>query len=323
MYRLQRSYDEMAQALNKQRQEQERDLRRNWLSLQAERDQFFRLRESEHRRSLSARSPSASRSPMTESPPYIFRCPFSTRAEAGYIFPASSPATAHGKVWDRYHQEQIELVDPAQAEAIGEYIPEVDPPPHPLKDCGVAHVMVKDDSSSSFLHRVDDSGGTSHGSFQEHPTRASVPTCTSPQVTPKSSPLFPAAPSAQIENTFWVTVWQGFHRDGRSARVIVHHYYRHISHVIEKAARDLCCMPAPSILYTPDGKTIADLKQLKPGNHYLIFPSGCLYRESAVPTLLLEILASGQRKRIAELCEGCPARNATRIVPISSVMELY
>jgi hypothetical protein len=95
----------------------------------------------------------------------------------------------------------------------------------------------------------------------------------------------------EISFSFWITVWPGFHRNGVPVRVLVHRSFKSLDHVIQHAAAECYCRPSPTILYTPDGKTVSSLEQLIPSGNYLIFPSGSLYREECVPTALLEALA--------------------------------
>ena len=124
--------------------------------------------------------------------------------------------------------------------------------------------------------------------------------------------------AAPTSYSFWVTVWPGFHRGGAPVRVLVHHNYKTLNHVIQHAAAECNCRPSPSILYTPDGKTVSSLDQLIPSGNYLIFPSGCLYREESVPTALLEMLAFTMRSSLGIISGPQYRSNSSAQVPFTA-----
>lgn len=102
-----------------------------------------------------------------------------------------------------------------------------------------------------------------------------------------------------LDAPMWITVWPGLHRNGNPHRILVNKGYRLLQPVIEKAAKETTCQPTPNVLYTPDGKPIAQLHQLVHGSDYLILPSGCRYNEETVPTLLLQKLVKSARDELA------------------------
>lgn len=133
----------------------------------------------------------------------------------------------------------------------------------------------------------------------------------------------PGGGGSPLQSTFsyWITVWPGFHRNGNPVRVFVHSNYKHISHVIQRAAEDCRCNPPPGILYTPDGKTVTSLEQLVPSGNYLIFPSGALYREESVPTALLELLAFTMRSSLSAPGSHVPQYRSNSSVPVPFTAE--
>jgi hypothetical protein len=90
--------------------------------------------------------------------------------------------------------------------------------------------------------------------------------------------------------TFWITVWPGVERGGGSQRLLVA-AFRSMDALLAAAAKATKCAPAQSCLFTPDGRSIYHLEGVRPGRDYVVFPSGCMYREDTLPTLLLEKLA--------------------------------
>jgi len=132
----------------------------------------------------------------------------------------------------------------------------------------------------------------------------------SPRTTPRNSPArneqatprsfnhaknFSATPprkyGMQVEGPFWITVWPGLERHGHPTRVLLQSY-RTMQQVIEKACKETKTQPQPNVLYTPDGRTVANLADVRPGLDYLVIPSGTMYREDSVPTALLKKLVT-------------------------------
>jgi hypothetical protein len=90
-----------------------------------------------------------------------------------------------------------------------------------------------------------------------------------------------------VGSPFWVTMWRGTHRDGEPHRVHAARC-RSLQQLIDRAAKETVCQPAPTVIYTPDGRPITDLSAVRPDGDYLIHPAGFQYHEETVPTRLLE-----------------------------------
>lgn len=102
--------------------------------------------------------------------------------------------------------------------------------------------------------------------------------------------------------SFWITVWPGFYRSGQPKRICVNPRTTYFQTVLERAASATRCTPAPTILFTPDGKSVYDLDGLVANGHYLIAPSAVKYHVDMVPNALLRELV-----RAAEaVVEGRP-----------------
>lgn len=97
-----------------------------------------------------------------------------------------------------------------------------------------------------------------------------------------------AVPSA-VRGPQWITVWPGYSRGGQPKRLLVHPDFT-FPQLAERAAQETNSRPAPRVLYTPDGRTVSTLEELRPGTDYLVLPGGSRYSENNVPTLLLEKL---------------------------------
>ncbi|KAG5496211.1 hypothetical protein JKF63_02512 [Porcisia hertigi] len=100
--------------------------------------------------------------------------------------------------------------------------------------------------------------------------------------------------------SFWINVWPCFGdtavaRAQHPIRVLVQGRYHYFEDVLEKAAKLTDCKPASHCFYTPDGCPIRDVKDLVSENHYLLFPSGGLYRKHSIPTALLWLLYTDAR----------------------------
>ncbi|KPI90812.1 hypothetical protein ABL78_0045 [Leptomonas seymouri] len=96
--------------------------------------------------------------------------------------------------------------------------------------------------------------------------------------------------------SFWIHVWPCFGSTVcctlRPTRVLVRGCYRFFEDVVERAAAQTKCQPACPSLYTPEGRPVWGLEELRAEQHYLLFPSGGYYRKQAVPTALLWLLYS-------------------------------
>eukprot|EP00759_Apiculatamorpha_spiralis_P059232 PhF_6_TR9753/c0_g1_i1/m.15028 len=93
----------------------------------------------------------------------------------------------------------------------------------------------------------------------------------------------------QVEGPFWITVWPGLERHGQPTRILLQHC-RSMHQLIEKACKDTRVQPQPNALFTPDGRAVSNLSDVRPGLDYLVIPSGTNYREDCVPTALLQKL---------------------------------
>lgn len=98
-----------------------------------------------------------------------------------------------------------------------------------------------------------------------------------------------APPPAPEPAPVWITVWPGVHRHSQGKRLFTHQY-RTLQQLLERAAHELNCQPVGPLLYTPDGRSVSDLADVKPEHDYIVLPSGCKYREDSVPTALLQKL---------------------------------
>lgn len=93
-------------------------------------------------------------------------------------------------------------------------------------------------------------------------------------------------------HAFWINVWSGIERNGAMKRLLVPQGAATMQYVLERAARETLCQPAPNVLYTPDGRIVSKLEDIVPGRDYLVLPTGTRYREDTVPTALLEKLVN-------------------------------
>ncbi len=131
------------------------------------------------------------------------------------------------------------------------------------------------------INGIDNSGGFP-------PSRSPVAANT-PRRSPRdlSSTSDPNIPWKQNSSPCWITVWLGTHRAGQPRRILLPRHFTWTD-VMTRCADELQAIPAPSLLYTPDGRTVSSLDDITPGVDYLILPQGARYREDSVPTLLLE-----------------------------------
>eukprot|EP00796_Vickermania_ingenoplastis_P013277 gene13277-9119_t len=104
--------------------------------------------------------------------------------------------------------------------------------------------------------------------------------------------------------SFWVHLWPCFGMRSaclKPTRVFVKSAYRYIEDITEGVAKELQCMPAASVLYEPHGKEVRSLFELRPEEHYLLFPSGGFYRREAVPLNLLKLLVTKAKRHAGSM----------------------
>jgi hypothetical protein len=89
-------------------------------------------------------------------------------------------------------------------------------------------------------------------------------------------------------NGMIVFVWNGIQRAGEPKRLALLPF-RSMQQLLERAAQETMAMPAGELV-APDGRRIQSIAELRDRGDYLVMPSGCAYREEAVPTALLRKL---------------------------------
>ena len=96
--------------------------------------------------------------------------------------------------------------------------------------------------------------------------------------------------------SFLINLWLGTHSAASTSPtpILVHHNFKFLPQLCEKAATMMGCRPAPEYLFTPEGRVVRNIRELRTGAHYLILPAGCAYRESSVPITLLQGLVNNR-----------------------------
>eukprot|EP00760_Papus_ankaliazontas_P014175 PhM_4_TR15971/c1_g1_i1/m.98034 len=151
------------------------------------------------------------------------------------------------------------------------------------------------DVFSRLTDRSSYTGVQQHASPNAHSTAVGYSPRRNASPTSTHAKNFNVAPvrkfGLQTEGPFWITVWPGLQRQGGPTKVLMQNC-RTMAQLLEKVCRDTRVQPQPSVLYTPDGRAISSLNDIRPGLDYLVVPSGTTYREDSVPTALLQKLVT-------------------------------
>lgn len=313
-YVEQRMLERLEEANKRQRLQQQAMFDRSWKGIEAEREQLQLQREELEacRRKLDL----SNLSPAKSDVPHL-----------------TSPGTVHADIWDRNHHGRVfddfnEMHGDVATSGVTDGV-ESDGEKGREKDCyaplsGLSKT-ISGQSVAMSNHNADERGDPRNETLKHESSVApAAVSVTVPVAQRWEAALLPMRDYSQISlcnispanvcreyhqerpvaaslmpDAFWITVWPGFHRFARSSRVLVHSHDVYLQTVIERAAKQCECQPAPQLLFTPRGKPIRDVAQLVRNGHYLVYPSGSKYKETTIPTLLLLQLAEEGRTALA------------------------